>query len=173
MVSHPHRQVGSLWSHTHIVKWVLYTYTSFCSIYVKAINIYRQFTFYKNICYHYTKEIDLIVPSLFVTTARPQCAFPSYRHVWESLIFHLSRRTTIIQDLLVRRHYIFLLEPWDVRELYIRKTADLLLQLWVSTFPRFVAIGFYFLSETLIIIPPYKYKFKQIFKKIGQENWSS
>jgi hypothetical protein len=37
-----------------------------------------------------------------------------------------------------------LLEPWDVRELSIRKTADLLLQLWVSTFPRFVAIGFLF-----------------------------
>jgi hypothetical protein len=35
----------------------------------------------------------------------------------------------------VRRHYIFLLEPWDVRELCIRKTADLFLQLWVSTFP--------------------------------------
>jgi hypothetical protein len=35
---------------------------------------YRQCSFYKNICYHYTKEIDLIVPSLFVTTARPQCA---------------------------------------------------------------------------------------------------
>jgi hypothetical protein len=50
----------------------------------------------------------------------------------------------------VRRHYIFLLEPWDVKELYIRKTVDLLLQLWVSTFPRFVAIGFYILSETLI-----------------------
>jgi hypothetical protein len=49
-------------------------YTSFCSIYVKAINIYRQFTLYKNICYHYTNEIDLIVPSLFVKTARPQCA---------------------------------------------------------------------------------------------------
>ena len=32
------------------------------------------------------------------------------------------------------------------RACYIRKTADLLLQLWVSTFPRFVAIGFYFLS---------------------------
>ena len=46
----------------------------FCSIYVTAINIYRQFTFYKNICYHYTKEIDLIVPSVFVMTARPQCA---------------------------------------------------------------------------------------------------
>ena len=50
----------------------------------------------------------------------------------------------------VRRHYIFFLEPSDVRALCIRKTADLLLQLWVSTFPRFVAIGFYFLSETLI-----------------------
>ena len=50
----------------------------------------------------------------------------------------------------VRRHYIFLLEPWDVRELYIRKTADLPLRFLVGTFPRFVAIGFYFLSETLI-----------------------
>ena len=29
---------------------------------------------YKNICYHYTNEIYLIVPSLFVMTARPQCA---------------------------------------------------------------------------------------------------
>ena len=49
----------------------------------------------------------------------------------------------------VRRHYILLLEPSNIRAQYIRKTADLLLQLWVSTFPRFVAIGFYFLSETL------------------------
>ena len=45
-----------------------------------------------------------------------------------------------------------LLEPWDVRALFIRKTADLPLQLWVGTFPRFVAIGLYFLSETLILI---------------------
>ena len=36
--------------------------------------------------------------------------------------------------------FLFLLEPWDVRELYIRKTADLPLQLLVGTFPRFVAI---------------------------------
>ena len=35
-----------------------------------------------------------------------------------------------------------LLEPLDVRELYIRKTADVPLQLWVGTFPRFLAIGF-------------------------------
>jgi hypothetical protein len=61
-------------------------YTSFCSIYVKAINIYRQFTFYKNICYHYTKEIDLIVPSLFVTTARPQCAL--WPRAANSFLFH-------------------------------------------------------------------------------------
>jgi hypothetical protein len=27
MVSHPHRQVSSLWSHTHIVKWALYGLT--------------------------------------------------------------------------------------------------------------------------------------------------
>ena len=46
--------------------------------------------------------------------------------------------------------FFLLLEPWDVRELYIRKTADLPLQLLVGTFPRFVAIRFYFLSENLI-----------------------
>jgi hypothetical protein len=38
-----------------------------------------------------------------------------------------------------------LLEPWDVRELYIRKTADLPVQLCLGIFPHFVAIGFYFL----------------------------
>jgi hypothetical protein len=43
-----------------------------------------------------------------------------------------------------------LLEPWDVGALSISKTADLLLQLRVDTFPCFVAIGFYFLSENLI-----------------------
>ena len=45
-----------------------------------------------------------------------------------------------------------LLVPWDVRALSIRKTANLPLQLWVATFPRFVAIRFYFLSENLILI---------------------
>ena len=54
-------------------------------------------------------------------------------------------------DTLVRdSSAVDLLEPWDVTALSIRKSADLPLQLWVGTFPRFVAIGFYFLSETLI-----------------------
>jgi hypothetical protein len=38
-----------------------------------------------------------------------------------------------------------LLEPWEIRALSIRKTAHLPLQLCVGTFPRFVAIGFYFI----------------------------
>ena len=37
-----------------------------------------------------------------------------------------------------------LLEPWDARELYLRKTADLPMQLCLGTFPRFVVIGFLF-----------------------------
>jgi hypothetical protein len=44
----------------------------------------------------------------------------------------------------VRRLSLFLIEPWDVRGLYIWKTADLTLQLLVGTFPCFLAIGFYF-----------------------------
>ena len=43
----------------------------------------------------------------------------------------------------------FLLEPWDVRELYIRKSADLPLQFLVGTFPRFVAFGFIFYQKPL------------------------
>jgi hypothetical protein len=35
---------------------------------------------------------------------------PSYRHVWESL--HLSRRTTVIQDLLVRRQFSLVPANW-------------------------------------------------------------
>ena len=45
--------------------------------------------------------------------------------------------------------FLDLLEPWDVRELYIRKTADLPMQLCLCTFPRFVAIGFPFLPKPL------------------------
>jgi hypothetical protein len=56
----------------------------------------------------------------------------------------------IVRDSSAVRRPFSLLKPWDVRKLYIRKTADLPLQLLVGTFLRFVAIGFYFLSETLI-----------------------
>jgi hypothetical protein len=37
----------------------------------------------------------------------------------------------------VRRNYIFLLELWDVRDLCIRKTADLPLRILVGTLPHF------------------------------------
>jgi hypothetical protein len=40
------------------------------------------------------------------------------------------------------------LEPWDIRALSIRKTADLALQLWVDTFSSFVAIRFYGSSKS-------------------------
>jgi hypothetical protein len=53
----------------------------------------------------------------------------------------------LVRDSSAVRRLFFLLEPWDVRKLYIRKTADLPFQLLVGTFPRFVAIGFYFPSE--------------------------
>jgi hypothetical protein len=76
--------------------------------------------------------------------------FETIPTVWYFLFSTLSQTRLVRDSSVVRRHYILLLEPSDVRALYIRKTADLLLQLWVSTFPRFVAIGFYFLSETLI-----------------------
>ena len=69
------------------------------------------------------------------------------------ILFYLLLRAgaTLVRDSsAVRQLFFLLLEPWDVRELYIRKTVDLPLQLLVSTFPRFVAIRFYFLSETLI-----------------------
>ena len=64
-----------------------------------------------------------------------------------SLIYFYKRNVTaygqVVRDSsVVRRHYILLLEPSNVRAQYIRKTADLPHQLWVGTFPRFVAIGF-------------------------------
>jgi hypothetical protein len=56
----------------------------------------------------------------------------------------------LVRDSSAVRQFFFLLELWDIRERYIRKTADLPLQLLVGTFPRFVAIKFFFVSENLI-----------------------
>jgi hypothetical protein len=59
--------------------------------------------------------------------------------VWkEGCLYHISPRFLCRLTAL-----IMLLLPFNVRGWYIWKTADLLLQLWVSTFPRFMAIGFY------------------------------
>ena len=65
------------------------------------------------------------------------------------VIHHIFRRCTSSPRFLCRPTAFCSIS--DVRALSIRKTADLPLQLWVGTFPRFVAIGFYFLSETLNI----------------------
>ena len=82
---------------------------------------------------------------------KPWTTIHSYDfHVRYKCRSSLTYKELVRDSSVVRRHYIFLLEPWDVRELYIRKTADLPLRLLVGTFPRFVAIRFYFLSETLI-----------------------
>jgi hypothetical protein len=72
-------------------------------------------------------------------------------HISNCLTVNVGAPNILVRDSSVlRRHYISLLEPSNVRAQYIRKTADLPHQLWVGTFPRFAAIGFYFLAETLI-----------------------
>ena len=67
------------------------------------------------------------------------------RNATQNLILSImkSRCDLSLRFLCCPTAFFLLLEPWD-----IRKTADLPLQLLVSTFPRFVAIRFYFLSET-------------------------
>ena len=72
-------------------------------------------------------------------------------------IHQSSASGMVVRDSSAVRRLFFMLEPWDVREFYLRKTADLPLQLLVGTFPRFVAIGFYFLEGTIqmLLIPEY------------------
>ena len=69
-----------------------------------------------------------------------------------------SALTVVRDSSVVRRHYILLLEPSNVRAQYIRNTADLPHQLWVGTFPRFVAIRF-----LLTIRNPYINRFTNHF----------
>jgi hypothetical protein len=67
----------------------------------------------------------------------------------ERYCYHYTTTVQLVRDSSdVRRFFVRL--AGDVGALSIRKTADLPHQLWVGTFPRFVAIRFYFLSETLI-----------------------
>ena len=94
-----------------------------------------------------TNESKLMIHYLYMHTLIPIELLPYLQCV---AITETKGSLVVRDSSVVRRHYISLLEPSNVRAQYIRKTADLLLQLWVSTFPRFVAIGFYFLSETLI-----------------------
>ena len=117
---------------------------------LKSVTISNSATF---LCLSQTRSAFL-TPNVFVFLCfvvvivflwfevRGDCSFCWYWWNCGPSLFIIVRDSSV-----VRRHYIFLLEPLDIRELYIRKTADLLLQLWVSTFPRFVAIGFYFLYQ--------------------------
>jgi hypothetical protein len=105
-------------------------------IYQTYLDHFRKWKYHK---YNQTLIVRLLIHTLQI-----------YQVSTTWLLLIIDWLIVVRNSSVVRRHYIFLLEPWDVRELYIRKTADLLLQLWVSTFPRFVAIRFYFLSETLI-----------------------
>ena len=79
------------------------------------------------------------------------CKFCNLRMVEDESHFLLKCPLYIVRDSsAVRRLLWTCCSVGRLRELYIRKTADLSLQLLVGTFSRFVAYRFYFLSETLI-----------------------
>ena len=46
--------------------------------------------------------------------------------------------------------FVDFLWPLDVGAPYMRRAADLPLRRWVGAFPRFVVVGFCFLSEALV-----------------------
>ena len=99
---------------------------------------------------------EMLRESILLLYARMESQYVNKVHknliIWYRIVVP-KRQSEIPSD-----GFLFdLLEPWDVRALSIRKTADLPLQLWVGTFSRFVAIGredkrsrrqrYYFLSE--------------------------
>ena len=99
-----------------------------------VICTFQSSQFFDRLSMHFgvVDHIRTSVPTPTTADRRP----PSWNRITDS---------TLVRDSsVVRRHYILLLEPSNVRAQYIRKTADLLLQLRVSTFPRFVAIGIFF-----------------------------
>ena len=76
------------------------------------------------------------------------------KHVFQPEIIDTAAFTfKVVRDSsAVRRLFFDLLEPWDVRELYIRKTADLSLQLCIDTFPRFNGVSW--LSDFIFYLKP-------------------
>jgi hypothetical protein len=94
-----------------------------------------------------SRPIPAAVTRLFLPLYRKwqhSSPHPLFIHIFKIFILKFSPR------FLCRPTTLYIIaRASNVRAQYIRKTADLLLQLWISTFPRFVAIWFYFLSETL------------------------
>jgi hypothetical protein len=93
MVSHPHRQVGSLWSHTHIVKWALYGLTptsssglfmvcSLLSTRIFVTIILKKLTWLFHLCLSRLHDHN-------VHYGLGQPIHSSPVHVWESLIVSL------------------------------------------------------------------------------------
>ena len=76
------------------------------------------------------------------------------RLCWRYREENFFRKSNLNQSEIPLPFLFDLLEPWDARALSIRKTADLLLQLRVGTFLRFVAIRIYFLSKSLTVLAP-------------------
>ena len=68
-----------------------------------------------------------------------------------SALTHNMGRHNIVRDSsAVRRHWVFFVRAVGRQRALHTENSGLLLQLCVDTFPRFVAIRFYFLSETFI-----------------------
>jgi hypothetical protein len=111
-----------------------------------------------NFYYHFNSRLsygcfgNCLVPDCLKSTHINLCLYCSTSISIKYWLPSTSWRLTLEIWVLIKISFHsprFLLEPWEVRELYIRKTADLPLQLLVGTFLRFVAIRFYFLSETV------------------------
>ena len=93
-------------------------------------------------------DLQLPVQSVPITT---QVVSSNNVHSEVYSIQHQSLRHLVRDSSAVRRLFVRLAGAVGRQSALhnLRKTADLPLQLCVGTFPRFVAIGFYFLSETL------------------------
>ena len=111
-----------------------------------------------NFYYHFNSRLsygcfgNCLVPDCLKSTHINLCLYCSTSISFKYWLPSTSWRLTLEIWVLIKISFHsprFLLEPWDVRELYIRKTADLPLQLLVGTFLRFVAINFIFYQKPL------------------------
>jgi hypothetical protein len=81
-----------------------FPYTSFCSIYAKAFDIYRQFTLYKNICYHYNGLASTSSSGLFMVSHphRQVGSLWSHTHIVKWALYGLT--PTLSSELFMVSH---------------------------------------------------------------------